>query len=231
MAGAAELMQSLSVLYASSPEVPLTRGHIPLVRAIQEHLGRVVWLIEPGFHPADEPDDGSDDWEERHFRSILIAREWASDWVSSIKMNDPDGEAAEEASAESKRLGKLVKRKIQGSKQFATSFPGNTKFAERIEAVSDLYHQGERDVALGAPYKRFSETSHGLLLGLYSDKSVSAEGRYQFLQDNVSLDAIASRVAAWWSAALGMLCSYYGWSGPEGLRHFYELWHSLYDEV
>lgn len=48
LGGTAELLRSLSVLYRAVRQVPLTRGYVPIVRSIQEHLGRVIWLCEPG---------------------------------------------------------------------------------------------------------------------------------------------------------------------------------------
>ena len=49
MLGAADMLRGVAALYASTPVVPLSRAHFPVVRSVQEHLGQVIWLLEPGI--------------------------------------------------------------------------------------------------------------------------------------------------------------------------------------
>ena len=58
MLGAADMLRGVATLYGASPVVPLSRSHFPIVRSIQEHVGQVIWLLEPGSlvsHPGELP--------------------------------------------------------------------------------------------------------------------------------------------------------------------------------
>ena len=229
MGGAVEMLKGVAELYGSAASSPLTRAHIPVIRSLQEHLGRVVWLCEPAFSNASESKE-DDSWELRHFRSILIAREWVDDWVKHLNLNDPDGSDIVVARAEQvKVLAQTNSAADRLDVTIGQAWPSYTAFAELIEVVSDSFHAAQRDVPTKAPYKRLSETSHGGLFGLHGDKSITGGGVYRFEQDNASLDVMASRVAWWWTTAMSMLGVYYGWDAETTLKPFTELWQALYE--
>jgi hypothetical protein len=80
LTGAGEMVRGLAALYWSTSYRELTRGHLPVMRSIQEHVGRVVWLCEPGavvWGPGEAPAvTGSDEWGERRLRALLLYEEW-----------------------------------------------------------------------------------------------------------------------------------------------------------
>lgn len=185
-------------------------------------------LCEPAFSigPESQPDDT---WELRHFRSILIAKEWADDWVKHLNLNDPNGPDLADARTErAKVLAQATAAAERLGQPIEQAWPGYAGFAEHIEVVSDSFHNAQRDMPAKAPYKAFSETSHGGLFGLHGDKSVTEIGAYRFEQNDVSLDVVASRVAWWWTASMSLLGGYYGWDATSALAPFTDLWRGLY---
>ena len=232
MVGAGELVRSLAVLLDASSSVPLTRGYIPIVRSIQEHLGRVVWLCEPGSIVSGPGDvlmnPLEDNWAERRHRALLAATEWYDDAASHFALIEPESANHTEAEAERDKLRPLVRSSRKGHPERGGAPPGTTFFAERVVAVSTQLHGATGRVPGRAAYKRLSETSHGGLFGLHGDKSINDTGRYVFVQSDADLDAVASNVASFWGTAMLLLGGYLGWDAEAALEPFHQTWSGLY---
>lgn len=233
MAGCAEMIRALATLYRGTRERPLTRGHLPIVRSIQEHIGRVVWLCEPGAivsgpnEPIVIPTE--DDWGERRFRSLLAHREWMNDCASHLEMaRDPD---AEDARAASLTAAAEVDRSRATRPHPPTSFPGSTGFASKAQETTERLHGAHGIPAPTMGYKRLSESSHGGLYGLHGDKTRDEEQRYVFEQVDSDLDAIANTVAAWWVTGVLFVSALHGWDADKALTPFTDVWTALSQEA
>jgi hypothetical protein len=232
MGGAAELLRSLCVLYDRSGEVPLTRGHLPLVRSIQEHLGRVVWLCEPGAHvfgPEDHPAvPPEDDWSERRHRALLVAKEWAADRLSDLELAAADDDAIEKARDWLSTLKEEASQSAGAVDDRRETVPGVASFAAVVEEVSIKLYGVRGDLRPRRPYKRLSESAHGGLYGLHGDKAINEIGHYVFEPNTEELDGVASRVAAWWTTSMLLLGAYHGWEAEQALGLFTATWRHLY---
>ncbi|MCU1418342.1 MAG: hypothetical protein JWP32_2516 [Schumannella sp.] len=230
MGGSAEMLRGLCVLFEQSLTTPLTRAHMPLARSLQEHLGRVVWLCEPGFTEAEAADAAPDAWEQRHLRALLMAAEWASEQEANLALNDPDVDDVAAAKIEAARLRGNAKALAARLRIDLPDPQSPTNYAVAIEVISARVHSDELRMHPQSSYKTFSETTHGGLVGLHSDSTLKDSGRLVFEQDNQGLDAIASRVGWWWASAVWMLGRYYGWDVDAALEPFEDLWAALYPE-
>jgi hypothetical protein len=219
--GAAEMIRSFASLYAQSIDRPLTRGHLAVMRSIQEHLGRVIWLLEPGASVtslgAAPATPTSDPFAERRLRNLLLHQEWMKDCASSAKLEQsPELAAFEAGLSEATTAVDTAKQVLQ---QPDAKIPSPTQFAELCMTVSAQLH-GAAKIQPKAAYKRLSETAHGGLWGLLGDRTVGPDDLWRFEQNDADLDACASTVAAWWVTGVALLSAVYGWDADKVLGDF-----------
>ena len=177
MLGAADMLSGVATLYAATPAVPLSRAHFPIARSIQEHLGQVIWLLEPGSlvtHDGQQPPVASHDldadlFRARSRRAAMLYWKFLDDACSSVRLEFGEGSAEHTEAVSNRTEAKHIVAELSGD---TNAFPSSTDFANMtIQFVYKLNGQAVTD-ATKHVYKRLSETAHGGLYGLYGDKTV-----------------------------------------------------------
>lgn len=225
-AGATEMLRGLGALYHAYPQFPLTRAHLPTFRSLQEHCGRVIWLLEPGTEIGPTsgtlPDDAryttsTAAFHERAMRLRMLKEELLDDRLAAAKKQ---GDTQAEAQARIEGALTLANRRDR-RQQSGENFPGYASFAEICERSTQAIHLAAPDRTKG-PYGRVSETSHGGLFGLLGDSSVSPNGLRQFTTNFEDLEGVAARAGHWWQTAIAYCCTYFGWDWEATFKPFDE---------
>jgi hypothetical protein len=226
LGGATEMLRGLAALYFAHPTFPLTRGHLPTFRSLQEHCGRVIWLLEPGTEVGPTSGALADDsqfsrgtaaFHERAARLRMLNEELADDRLAAArKMGDTQAENQAQADGGLSSGARRSARSTSGDR-----FPGFTGFAELCEQKTQELHLAQPTRTL-APYSRVSETSHGGLLGLLSDSRPGPAGTRPFTSDERDLEFVATRAGYWWQTAIALCCGYLGWGWEDEFRPFDE---------
>lgn len=226
LGGATEMLRGLAALYYAHPTFPLSRGHLPTFRSLQEHCGRVIWLLEPGTEIGPTSGALADDahfsrgtaaFHERAARLRMLNEELVDDQLAAARKNG-DGQAEHQAQLDGGRSSSARKKARSKS---GDVFPGFTGFAELCEQKTQELHLAQPTRTL-APYSRVSDTSHGGLLGLLGDSQPGPGGTRPFTSDQRDLEAVAVRAGYWWQTAIALCCGYHGWEWENGFRVFDE---------
>lgn len=222
--GATDMFRGLAALYYAHAKFPLTRAHLPVLRSLQEHCGRVMWLLGPGIQvgpsSATLPDDpnftnSTANFHDRVARMRMLREEHLDDRLAAAKKEcDAQGEVQATAEGALSRGGRSRARKRANE-----PFPGPTAFAELCEEQTQLLHL-MRPEKTRAAYGRVSETAHGGLLGLLSDSRGTADGRRAYTSDPADHEAVAVTAGSWWLTAVGFSCSYFGWEWEADFKPF-----------
>jgi hypothetical protein len=223
--GATEMLRGLASMYECHLRFPIARAHLPVVRSLQEHCGRVIWLLEPGMEFGDSARPINDDeahsagtaaFRERANRMAMLNEELLDDRLAAAKKL---GDASEVAATRS--AGALKPEKRRAERQAAgVRFPGYSDFAEIAEHRTQLLHLIAEPARTRSPYSRISETSHGTMLGLLGDSASGTNGTRPFVSDERDLEAIAAHAARWWVTAVGACGTYFGWDWEAATRPF-----------
>lgn len=226
LGGATEMLRGLAALYYAHPTFPLTRGHLPTFRSLQEHCGRVIWLLAPGTEIGPTSGALADDaqfsrgtaaFHERAARLRMLNEELVDDQLAAARKNG-DAQAEHQAQLDG-GLSSSARKKARSKS--GVTFPGFTGFAELCEQKTQALHLAQPTRTL-APYSRVSETSHGGLLGLLSDSQPGPAGTRPFTSDESDLEAVATRAGYWWQTAIALCCGYLGWEWESEFSAFDE---------
>jgi hypothetical protein len=138
MGGGTEMLRGLAALYYAHPTFPLTRAHLPTFRSLQEHCGRVIWLLEPGTEVGPTSGTLTDDAEfsrstaafhDRAARMRVLNEELVDDQLSAAqKQGDTKAESQAQLDGGLSPGARGKARRRDGD-----SFPGYTLFAELCE--------------------------------------------------------------------------------------------------
>jgi hypothetical protein len=225
--GATEMLRGLATMYHSHATFPVARAHLPVFRSLQEHCGRLLWLLNPGteYGPTSGvrlDDEAHTQWvaayQERAVRMRQLNEELLDDRLAAARKND---EPAEVTQLEVNGALTSTKRQKARHDRGDPPFPSYSDFAKLAEdSTQQLHlHLPERT---RAPYGRVSETSHGTLLGLLSDSSPLPDGRRKFTSDEKDLEAVAARAGRWWITMVAMCGVYFGWDWEPMFKPFDE---------
>ena len=212
-----EVLRSLAALYLAHPEVPITRGYVPLLRSLQEHFGRVIWLLAPGCPLVDLGGFYHHYWydeaySERIDRLRLLQLEACRDDARAARARaDKEGREAAERSKKLFQVGDKIRDQNLSY----------TYLAEVCEHAALQRHSILVD-RTKVPYNRLSESAHGGIRGIFNDVELQDDGWLRFKVDHAKLDAVALLAGAWWSAAADVMCWYQRWDGVRALRLFRE---------
>lgn len=230
--GATEMLRGLAAMYVAHRRFPLTRAHLPTFRSLQEHCGRLMWLLEPGteigLSSGTLPDDAmfrasTAAFHERARRMGMLNEELLDDRLAgAIKQGDAKEITLAKADGALSQDDRKSARRRTGAQ-----FPGYAAFAEICERKTQQLHLA-LPVRTRAPYGRVSETSHGTLLGLLSDSKPGPDGTRTFASDEKDLEAIAVRAGHWWETAIALCCGYFGWEWESDFRAFDEASRALF---
>lgn len=223
--GATEMLRGLASMYECHARFPMARAHLPVVRSLQEHCGRAIWLLEPGLEFGDasgpiEDDEahtaGTTAFRQRSSHMIMLNEELLDDRLAAAKkLGDESAiDAARNAGALS------PKRRSAARQEAGLSFPGYSGFAEIAEHRTQLLHLVAEPARTRSPYSRISETSHGTMLGLLGDSAAGDNGTRPFVSDERDLEAIAAHAARWWVTAVGACSTYFGWDWEAAMYPF-----------
>lgn len=232
--GATEMLRGLAAMYECHSRFPIARAHLPVVRSLQEHCGRVIWLLEPGMAFGDTSGPIEDDevhsagtaaFHERANRMSMLNEELLDDRLAAAK------KLGDEAEVDATRTaGALKPEKRRAERQVAgVRFPGYSDFAEIAEHRTQLLHLIAEPARTRSPYSRISETSHGTLLGLLGDSMAAGDGTRPFVSDERDLESIAAHAARWWVTAVGACGTYFGWDWEAAIRPFDDASRALFN--
>jgi hypothetical protein len=228
--GATEMFRGLASMYNNHDSFPLIRAHLPLVRSLQEHCGRVIWLLEPGAEigalsptPIYDAVADAEAFQERALRLKMLHDELLDDRLAAARKRQ-DQVSIDLAVSD----GGCSTRLRRASRTAAGEiFPGYSGFAEICENRLQKLHLLSPQLTT-VPYGRISETSHGTLLGLFGDTVATGQTTRRFIVDERSLEAVAARAGLWWQTAVGIQCSYFGWPWEELSQPFDGAYASLF---
>ena len=231
-AGATEMLRGLAALYLAHRQFALTRAHLPIFRSLQEHCGRVMWLLEPGTaigpSPGTLPDDAyftrnTAAFYERAARMRMLNEELLDDRLAGAR-KQADVKQEQQATHDG---GLSQDARKRARRQAGDVFPGYALFAEICEARTQQLHLTVPG-RTRAPYGRVSETSHGTLLGLLSDTQPGPDGTRRFTSDEPDLEAVAASAGCWWETAIALCCAYLGWEWELDFQAFDDAYQALF---
>jgi hypothetical protein len=214
--GATEMLRGLAAMYHVHETFPLTRAHLPVFRSLQEHCGRVLWLLNPGAELGTTSELLPDDASHSAWRSAFHKRATRMRQLNEELFDDRLAAASKSgdttAMQQLTRDGALTAnaRRSARSASGDAPFPRYSGFAELAEDSTQQLHLQLPERTL-APYGRVSEASHGTLLGLLSDSEPLPDGRRGFSSDEHDLEAVAARAGRWWITMVAMCGAYFGW--------------------
>lgn len=232
--GATEMLRGLAAMYHAHETFPLARAHLPVFRSLQEHCGRVLWLLNPGTEFGSTsgllPDDAAHcGWtaafEKRAMRMRQLNEELLDDRLAGATKNVDTAQMQQ--LYQDGALSANARRNARSARGDDT-FPGYSGFAEIAEDSMQQLHLVPLPHRTRAPYGRVSETSHGTLLGLLSDSEPTGDGHRRFTSEEPDLEAVAARAGRWWITAIGMCGVYFGWDWEPIFQPFDETQRALF---
>lgn len=233
--GATEMLRGVASLYAGHLQFPITRFHLPVVRSLQEHAGRALWLVAPGMELGTETSGQlADDakitkstaaFHERVRRLRQIKEELLDDHLRAAGKYDDADEQRKwiEAGALSQ------KQRRQGRQRVGEEpMPTYTEFAELAERSTQQLHLRDPE-RTNAIYSRISATGHGTLLGMLADSDQHGALR-PFISDDRDLEFVAARAGRWWITMIAVCSAYFAWEWEAAFANWDQLQRTLFDQ-